>query len=107
MGLTRIPPVITSPADYPGIYAFDSSGALVSSMFNTSDIFSMNGVPVLTHQPYESIGPSLTGNFLDPSIYGDMAMYSQRTCMDVANMQLYNRLSNYGAFNDGISGFVV
>ena len=104
MALHRIPPTPAFTLQ-PGLYAFDGSGGITPSYYGPSDIFSMNGVTVPTHPEYSALGPSLTGAFLDPTLYGDMTMHAMRTNMDVANTLMYNQMSNYGIFNDTISGY--
>ena len=89
----------------PGLYAYDYSnpGYVNVAMFANSDFITYNGVVTPTHQSYASIGPSLTADFLDPTIYGDMSMGNRRMCFDVANNMLYADACNFGDFNLGTS----
>ena len=91
-----------------GCWKIDN-GTYNASSFAASDVFAMGGIPVLSHEPYGSIGLANMADFLDPTPYGDMSLMNRRTAatMDVTTGWLYN-MQNTGLTSfcwDG-SGFV-
>ncbi|MCM1265370.1 MAG: hypothetical protein NC200_04140 [Candidatus Gastranaerophilales bacterium] len=72
----------------PGCYGPDANGGgYVPTTFDRSTFTVFNGVPVLSHEPFSTIGAFNVADWTDPTYYGDNSL---RTRNMVANIDVLN-----------------
>ena len=80
---------MTYGASFPPGFWANNNGQWQPTYFNYADVFAMNGVPVMAHEPAYLTGINNFNDVFDPTSYGDRSLTNRSIVMNMDIMMDY------------------
>lgn len=74
----------------PGFWA-NNNGTWMPTNFDNAEVFAMNGVPVMAHEPSYLTGILNFNDLFNPTSYGDLSLTNRKIVMGMENMMSYGQ----------------